>query len=98
MTCCKCNRVHPRFKNGKLKKTCPNRKRRVKRKVKRIKGQIKGKGKITDTIKRMAIDYAKKQGKEYLARKGLSKGQNKASKQQKWGTPRESKNIKYVKW
>jgi hypothetical protein len=96
MTCCKCNRVHPRFKtSNRRRKTCQNRKRKVKRKVKKI----KGKGKITDTIKRMAIDYAKKQGKEYLARKGLSRGQNKASKQQhKWATTRESKNIKYVKW
>jgi hypothetical protein len=96
MTCCKCNRVHPRFKtSNRRRKTCQNRKR----KVKRIKGKIKGKGKITDTIKRMAIDYAKKQGKEYLARKGISKGQDKASKQQpKWGTPRESKQRKQVKW
>jgi len=106
MTCSKCNRVHPRFKNGKLKKTCPTRKgkkTRVKRRGKMVrKGRQKGRGKLTDELKRMAVSYAKKKGKEYLVKKGLLKDPNKKKAPRtgpKWANAREKQQEpNFVKW
>jgi len=108
MVCCKCHRVHPRFKNGKFKKTCPTRKgkkTRVKKRGKMAKARPrrqKGKGKLTDELKRMAVSYAKKKGKEYLVKKGLLKDPNKKKAPRtgpKWANAREKQaEPKFVKW
>ena len=109
MTCSKCNRVHPKFKNGKRKKTCPTTGRtkgRTKgRKKGRKKGQVVkrkqgGKGAITDTLKKMAIAYAKKKGTEYLKRKGLIKDNKStpANRHPKWAPKRDQKPRNKVVW
>jgi len=95
MTCNKCRCNHKKFKNGKLRKTCPKKPRG--NRVAIVRRHQKGKGAITDTIKKMAIAYAKKKGKEYLVSKGVIKPK-KVHKRPKWGARRESKPRKRVVW
>lgn len=93
MTCGKCRCKHKKFKNGKLRKMCPKKQRTVARR------RQKGKGKIKDTIKNMAIAYAKKKGREYLVSKGLIKEPpKKVYGRPKWGARRESKPRRQVVW